>query len=318
MSLLSIFATAILPIVSLAGLGFLLGRVKDVDTGPLNTVVVYILAPALVFHSLATTTLGGDTLVRVVGGVAVYLVAMVVIGEAVGRLFGRSEPLLSALVLVSAFPNSGNYGIPVAEFAFGATGRSTAVLFLAAQSVLIYTVGVYIASRSGGKDGFAGVKRVLRIPLVYAVIAALAVRYLGVVPPAETTAMTTLKLVGDSSIPLMLLILGIQLARTNYGAALRRAGTANVLKMVVAPVVGLGVAFGLGFTDPTVAKVFVLECAMPAAVTPLILISEFASDQQIGNIAVAEYVSTVVLTTTLVSVPLLTLYIALLETGVLF
>lgn len=318
MSLLSIFATAILPIVAIAGVGFLLGRVKTVDPDPLNTVVVYVLAPALVFHSLATTDLGGGTLVRVVAGVAVYTVAMILVSEAVGRLFGTEDPLLSALVLVSAFPNSGNYGVPVSEFAFGATGRSTAVLYLTAQGVLIYTVGVYIASRSGGSGGLAGLKRAVKIPLVYAVVAALAVRYLGLVPPDGSAALSTLKLVGDSSIPVMLLILGLQLSQTDYGAALRRAGTANVLKMVVAPVVGVGVALLMGFENQTVAKVFALECAMPAAVTPLILVAEFAGGEQVGGVDVAEYVSTVVLTTTLVSVPLLTVFIALLDAGVVF
>ena len=318
MSLLAIFASAILPIVALAGVGFLLGRTKPIDPGPLNTVVVYVLAPALVFHSLATTDLGGGTLARVVAGVTVYTVVMILVAEGVGRLFGRTDPLLSALVLVSAFPNSGNYGIPVSEFAFGATGRSTAVLYLATQSVLVYTVGVYVASRGGGASGFAGVKRAFKIPLVYAVLAALAARWLGVVPPDTTTAMATLKLVGDASIPVMLLILGIQLARTDYGAALRQAGTANVLKMVVAPVVGIGVALAVGFEDPTVAKVFALECAMPAAVTPLILVAEFAGGEQVGGVDVAEYVSTVVLTTTLVSVPLLTVFIALLDAGLVF
>lgn len=318
MSLLAIFATAILPIVALAGVGFLLGRAKTVDPDPLNTVVVYVLAPALVFHSLATTDLDGGTLLRVVTGVAVYTLVMIIVAEGVGRAFGNSDPLLSALVLVSAFPNTGNYGVPVSEFAFGATGRSTAVLYLTAQSVLIYTVGVYIASRSGGSGGLDGVKRAIKIPLVYAVIAALAVRWAGIVPPDGSTVMSTLKLVGDASIPVMLLILGLQLAQTNYGAALRRAGTANVLKMVVAPVVGIGVALAMGFENPTVAKVFALECTMPAAITPLILVAEFAGGEQVGGIDVAEYVSTVVMTTTLVSVPLLTIFIALLDSGVVF
>ena len=49
-------------------------------------------------------------------------------------------------MLASTFLNSGNYGIPLSEFAFGGVDRATAVLFLAAQSVVIYTVGVYAAS----------------------------------------------------------------------------------------------------------------------------------------------------------------------------
>jgi predicted permease len=219
---------------------------------------------------------------------------------------------------VSAFPNTGNYGVPLSEFAFGATGRSTAVLFLSTQGVLIYTIGVYVAARGGGSGGLAGAKRAFKIPLVYAVVAALAVRWLGLVPPVDSALMQTLKLVGDSSIPVMLLILGIQLSSVERGASPKRVGLANALKMGVAPFVGVGVALALGFENSTVARVFVLECSMPAAITPLILVTEFGGSARIGEMAVPEFVSTVVMTTTLASVPLLTLLIAFLQSGLLF
>ncbi|PSQ31535.1 permease [Halobacteriales archaeon QS_9_67_15] len=315
MSLGSIFATAVLPVVAMAALGYVLGWVKDPDVAPLNTTVVYVLAPALIFHSVATTALSGRTLVRIVAGVAAFTLVMVVVAEAVGRTIGVREPLLSALVLVSAFSNSGNYGIPLSEFAFGATGRATAVIFLTAQGVLLYTVGVYIAARSGSDDWTEGVKRVFTVPLVYAVAAALLGRELDVLPAAGSTAMETVGLLGDSSIPVMLIILGIELAGTDYGATLRTVGTATVLKMAVAPVVGLGIAIALGFGDVTVSRVFIVECATPSAITPLILLIEFGDSTEVGGVTVSEFASTVVMATMLVSIPALTLLLALLRSG---
>ncbi|WP_435069229.1 AEC family transporter [Haloplanus sp. C73] len=316
-SLLSIFATAILPIITLAGVGVVLGRTRQIDIGPLNTVTVYVLVPALIFHSIVTAEFGGSTLARIGVATAVYMVGMLVVSEVIGRLFDLKEPILSALVLVSAFPNSGNYGIPLSEFAFGADGRSTAVVYLTVQTVFVYTIGIYIAQRSGGTHGLSGMKRGLKIPLVYAIVAAVLVRWLGIAPPADGTAMATLGLVGNASIPLMLLILGIQLADTNYGAALPQVGLASVLKMVVAPAVAVGVAIAIGFENPTVARTFVLESATPAAITPLLLVVEFGSEEVGDGLSVAEYVSTTVLVTTLLSVPILTLLIAALESGLL-
>ncbi|OAQ53252.1 hypothetical protein HTG_07175 [Natrinema mahii] len=314
--LLAIFGSAIGPIVAIAAVGYLLATVKEVDPEPLNTAVIYVLAPALVFHSLATTELEAATLVRVTVGIGVFTAAMWAVAELAGRAVGEREPALSGLVLVAIFTNSGNLGIPVSDFAFGAVGRQTAVLFLSVQSVLLYTVGVYVASRSSGSAGLEGVRRVFYIPLVYAVAAALGARALGVVPPADTAAMETLRLVGDASIPLMLLILGIQLARADTAAAVSRAWPATALKTVVAPVVGLGVALAIGFENPTVARVFVLETAMPAAVTPLVLVIEFAEGARTEGVLVSEYVSTCVLLTTLLSVPILTALIAVLQSGV--
>jgi len=316
-SLVSIFASAILPVVALAFVGFLLGRWKEIDADPLNTVTVYVLAPALAFDSIATSPLGGATLARIALGVTVFTLLMVAVAELVGRAIRVEEPLLSALVLVSIFPNSGNYGIPLSEFAFGATGRSTAVVFMTAQGVLLYTVGVYIAARSGAGSWTAGVRRVFAVPLVYAVAAALAGRALDLVPPVDGSAMTTVGLVGDSAIPVMLLILGIEVAGSDYTAALREVGAATFLKMAVAPLVGVVVALAAGFGDDTVARVFVLEAAAPSAVTPLILLIEFGDSSRVEGTTVSEFASTVVLATMLVSVPVMTVLISLLQGGVL-
>jgi predicted permease len=42
----AVFLTAILPIVSLATVGYVLGRLRNVDVGALNTVTIYVLEPS--------------------------------------------------------------------------------------------------------------------------------------------------------------------------------------------------------------------------------------------------------------------------------
>lgn len=314
-SLVGIFATAITPIVAIAAVGYLLGRTRGVDPDPLNTITVYVLAPALVFHSLATSPLAGGTLLWLSVGVVAFTAVVVLVAGGVGVLSGDTEPLFGAFVLVSAFPNAGNYGIPLSDFAFGPTGRSTAVVFIVAQGVLLYTVGVYIAARGSGGGVADGLKQVFSIPLVYAVAAALLARWLGVLPPVESTALTTVGMVGNAAIPVMLLLLGIQLSGTRFGAALGSVARANVLKMAMAPLVAMGIALAIPFPDAVVARVFVLECAMPTAVTPLILVGEF-SEGDIEGVAPESYVSTVVFTSTLLSIPVLTVLIGVLKSGV--
>jgi len=306
-------STAILPVLSIAVVGYLLGTLRDVDVEPLATVTMYVLAPALVFHSLTTTDLGGGAIAGVVAGVVLFTLLMLGISEGVGRALGEGEPHRSAFVLASTFPNSGNMGIPLSAFAFGVVGRSTAVLFLTAQSVLVYTIGLYVASRGRGSLR-ESLREVFRVPLVYAVVVAGLFRWLGLVPPAESTAMRTVGLVGDAAIPLLLVVLGIQLANVEAGAALRRVAPVNVLKLVVAPAVGVALVPVVGLVDPTVARTFVLECATPAAITPLIFAIEFDVETT-DDLSRPEYLSTAILTTTLVSVPTLTVLLALLDAG---
>lgn len=315
MSLLGIFATAILPIVAVAAVGYALGRSRDVEPDALNTITVYVLAPALVVHSLATSSLTGGTILGIVAAVVLFTAVMVCIGELAGRLTGQTEPMLGAFVLVSVFPNTGNYGIPLADFAFGPTGRSVAVLVTALQAVLLFTVGIYIAARGGENSPLGDMKRVFGVPLVYAVVVALAARYLGVVPPADSTLMTTLQLVGNASIPVMLLILGIQLAGVDTEGTLRPVGIASALRLVVAPVVATLVVLLVGFADSTVARAVVLLLATPTGVTTIILVGAFSTAGD--GLDPDELVSATVFVTTVLSVITVTGLVAILETGLL-
>jgi hypothetical protein len=314
-SLTAAFTQAVLPILGVAVVGYVLGAKTDLEVGPVNTVGLYVLVPALAFHSIATTDQGSGAVLKLGVGVVAYALVMMVIAYAVGRLAGESGPLLGALMLAAAFPNSGFVGIPLSEFAFGDTGRTTAVLYLTVQNLVVYTLGVYVASRGSSRGVTDAVGEIFRLPLLYAVVAGVAIRALGLVPPPDSAFMGTVGLVGDASIPVMLLVLGIQLADTDVSAVSRSIAPA-ALKLGAAPVVGVVLALALGFADPTVARVFVLESATPAAVIPLALTIEYADDVTHDGITAPEYLSTTIFTTTVASVVVLTVLVAALQAGI--
>lgn len=315
MSLVSAFTQAVLPIIAIMGLGYVLAIAVDVDADPLNAVALYAFLPALIFHTLTTTSLGGEAMLRIFGGVVAFVVVMGVVAEVLARLFGVVEPFRSATVLASSFPNAGFYGIPLAEFAFGRVGRTTAALFVVAQAFLMYTAGVYVASRGGGNAGYGAVEEIFKLPLVYAIAAALLVRALGVVPPEGGTFMSTVQLVGNASIPLMLVIVGIQLEAVDEPLSAQLV-TPTVLKLGVAPLVGAAVALLVAFESVAVARVFVLLCATPVALIPLALTISYSDDPERDGVSASAYLTSVILVTTLVSVPVLTGLIVLLQSGV--
>jgi predicted permease len=315
-SLVSAFTSAVLPIVSVMGLGYVLSRALAIDVDPLNDVALYLFLPVLIFDSIVTTTLSGDTVALIFAGVGLFVVVMMLASEVVDRALGVPEPYRSADVLAGALPNAGFYGIPLAEFSFGDIGRTTAVIYITAQAFLMYTLGVYVASRGGGRAGIGAIKEIFRLPLVYAIAAAGLIRVLGVAPPADGTFMTTTSLVGDASIPLMLVIIGIQLSELDAGNVVR-AVRPSIIKLVVAPAVGFAVVLTLGsFGDVTVARVFVLLCATPVALTPLALTLSYSDVADREGLSASEYLTMVIFVTTLVSIPVLTVLITLLQDGV--
>lgn len=313
MSFTSALTTAVLPVLSIALVGFVVGRHFEFDVEALSLVTIYVLAPALVFDSMATTSLAGDQILTLVAGVALVTVGMAVVGEGTAVLGGIDGSKRNGLVLASTFSNCGNYGIPVAAFAFGAVGRNTAVLYLVAQNIFMYTLGVYLAARGSESSNMEGVKEIFRLPLVYALVAAVLARGFDLLPPAESTVSETIALTGNAAIPIMLLLVGIQLARTEHEATVRQMVLPNTLRLGVAPVVAVGIALALGFGDDTVARVFVLLSATPVAITPLILALEY--EEGVGVVTSSEYLSTAIFTSTLLSIPTIALLITVLRSG---
>jgi len=314
-STLSIITSSILPIFLILGAGFLLNRFQEIDPGPLNTLSLFVLTPALIIHSITLTELGADALVKVTLGVLVFVPCLLVVARLYGRLSGKIGSVQNTFALVAVFGNTGALGIPLADFAYGEIGRQTAVLFAAVHGSLVFTVGLLIALRSDQESGYGNLKRVFRYPLVYAVVVAVVVRASGLVPSADAALMETLGLVGESSIPVMLLILGIQLSETEYGGALSMTIEPTAFRFLVSPLVGLAVALALGFQNSDVAQVFVLLTAMPVAVAPIIFVVEFASEQTVRGVTHPEFVSANVFVTTLVSIPVLTVVVTLLKSG---
>jgi len=314
---LSVFVSAVLPVLSVVAVGYLLRLSRPIDVGPLNTVTLYVLLPALVLYSLLSSDLGGD-LPRLVLAIVVFTAVLFAIAIGAGRVLGESGSRLSALAFVAALPNVGNFGIPVATFAFGSAGGTVAIVFTVTQSVITYTLGVYVAARGAGGEWQSHVGRVVRLPLVYVVALALLLRAVGVVPPAGGTTMETLELVGNASIPVFLIVLGVQLAETDPESAIRETTPAIGLRFLVAPAVAILTATLVGFQTPVVSRSFVLLTAAPAAVTPLVLLIEFGSGDVRASPTGPEYHGTAVFVSTLLSIPVVTGLIVVLRSGALF
>lgn len=300
-SLVEVFVATVLPVLLVAFVGYLLGELSDIAVEPLNTVTLYVLLPALVFYSLTTTEVGGRGITVVVGSVVAFTLGMVALSLLVGRALGTGSDGLRGLVLASAFPNVGNFGIPVSMAAFGSVGRDTAVLFVIGQSMLLFTVGVYVAAGGMTVSSREPLRRIATFPLLYVVLAAALLRLAGIELSPSDPLMGTVEMVGNASIPLFLIILGMQLSRTDAGATLRRTTPALAMKLAVAPVLAAGLVLVVEFPAPEVAQTFILLAAGPVAVAPLSLAIEFSGGDSETAVTTPEYLSTVIFITTVAS-----------------
>jgi len=261
----------ILPVLLVALFGYLLQRRLRLHVATLSSVVFNILSPCLVFSSLAGSKLPVTELAGLAAFSAVNILAMGVMAFLVARLMKLTRIETTAFMIVIMFVNGGNYGLTLLQLRYGDVGLSRGIVYYVTSTVMVYTVGVLIASmgRVGWRDTM---KRMARLPAVYAALLALVAYSIDLPIPAPI--MSGITIAGNGAIPVMLLVLGMQIAEMKPDDGSRIVWPAVGLRLLVGPIVGMGIAFLAGLQGVG-RSAMIIESAMPAAVINLILATEF-------------------------------------------
>ena len=280
-SIFSILFETILPVILIAGAGYILQRRMHPDPRSLSRLALYILSPCLGFTTIAQSKIATDTLWRMAAVAALGLIAMVLVGTLAAGLLRLSRPDRAALQLSLALPNAGNFGLSVCLLAFGEVGLSLALIYFITSSLLTNSLGVFLASRGGRSDGFKeSLRSVLGMPLLYAAILGLIVNFTRFSVPAPL--MKAVDLAGKAAVPVMLVNLGMQLAGSRLGQDWRVLSAGTVLKLLAAPALTLGLAAALRLSG-VAWQVALVEAATPTAVTTVIVCDEFDASPALAS-----------------------------------
>jgi predicted permease len=276
-----ILLNVVLPVFLIAGIGFIGRRALKLDPQPIARLALYILVPALLFQTLLTTQIQGEEIAQIGAFAIILTVVLVILGGVSARLAGASRPEAAGLTMAITFINAANYGAPVNLFAFGQEGFDRALVFVVFENILTYTVGVFVAARGRMPWGRA-MGSVARMPVLWAALAAIALRVTGLELPLPVQRAT--QVLSGAAIPVVILLLGLQIA----GMRLRRLGArvfgAVGARLLVSPLIGLGLVALLA-PAPLTAKVLVLEAAMPTAVNATLIASEFDAEPELVSSA---------------------------------
>lgn len=192
------------------------------------------------------------------------------------------------------FGNTGNMGLPLAFFAFGQAGLSYAVVVFAVMAVLSFSVGVWLVSGGGS------LLKVIKEPLVGATILGGLFLSQGWSTPSALT--NSLELIGQMAIPMMLITLGVAVARLKPNHV-GKAVWISIAKLVVCT----GAAWGVGRAMNLPAEAFavlVVQIANPVPVTSYLLAEKYGAD--------SDAVAGLVVISTLISVGTIPLTLAFL------
>lgn len=250
-----------------------------------------LAVPCLIFTSLMQTDIDPAALTALsLASVMAYLGVTAAAGVLVWAKRLERRTYMAPMI----FGNTGNLGLPLALFAFGPEGLSYAVVVFAIMAIWTFTFGIWLVAGAGSFG------KVLREPLVGATLLGGLFLWQGWETPTFLT--NTLSLIGQMAIPLMLITLGVAVARLTPGG-IGRAALLSTVKLVAC--VGIAWLAGLAFDlDKTAFGVLVLQVATPVAVTSYLLAEKYGAD--------AQAVAGLVVVSTLMAVGALPLLLAIL------
>lgn len=269
--------TAVLLPLSLAVIsGWLLYRFYRVPSRPLSLAGMNFLAPALLLGHIPYHLANHTPLLFLVllgtGGMLLgaYLVARVFFPS-------LSDDGRRGFVLGSALSNFGFFGLPLVRFVLPPPAEEIAFILIAFLNIPTGILSAWIAIP--GASLWTILKETLKIPFVWAVLIALFLGFTGITLPEPLVS--ALRFCGEGSIPLMLMVLGIELSQLPLSVLLsKEVAVGSFLRLLLFPafILMLGELLRL---PPLSTRTAVLQLATPAGMTSLLYFTMFGRNTEV-------------------------------------
>lgn len=242
--------------------------------GPmLVQVVIYVALPALVLRIMVASDLQPELALVPLVGFAVHGV-LVAVALGAARLGKLDRAATGAFIVASAVGNTGFFGVPLIAASGPNLSVATAVMFdTFCTGILTWTSTIWIGGRFGdpAAEGApaAGMWRNLLLPPTWAMGVGLGLNLAGVRSLPEFVD-RPLAILGGAVLPLVLIYAGLVIEWDGIRRAWRRVSGVVAIRLLVSPVVCLGIALAIGL-DGDVLRTTVLMAAMPTAMMSLVI-----------------------------------------------
>ncbi|UOQ50005.1 AEC family transporter [Gracilibacillus caseinilyticus] len=298
------FIGVLIPIFSIFAIGYIGIKFLPIDIKSISTMTLYLMSPFLAFRTFYQNELNMDYIYL---GAFLLVLCMIslLFSYLVGYIRKWDQQVKSGFVLSSVFMNNGNYGVPLILLVFGEEGFHYAIILMVLQTLIMCTIGIYFAAK-GGADGrrikISPLKDVVKVPIVYGAILGILLNLFHL--PINDQMMTAIDMVADATIPTIMVVLGMQLAKIKLGdLEFGRVSLAVVFRLLLAPVIAYFLTLPLP-VDEMVKDILIITAAMPTAANTTMYALQFGSRPG--------FVSSVTLITTLLSLITLPLLLTIL------
>lgn len=267
----------IFSVFSISFLGYAANRIKWLPTEStkyLSVLLLNIASPCLVIYSMSQQELNNETIASALQAAGLMLLALVtasLIAFFAVKIMRVPDADRGVYQTVLVLTNSGFMGFPLSLAIFGEKGLFLMIIANAVFLIYTYSVGVLMLISGKGEKLTVkmAIKSMISIPSVSSVIGLLIFAIDLRLPSLLVNFLNT---VGGMTIPLSMIIIGVQLAESKVGEVLsnKHIYQTLVLRLAVFPTLLFGILMWLP-VDPFVLCIVIFAMAMPsAAVIPML------------------------------------------------
>lgn len=272
----------IIPIFILISLGFLLSKKFNLHIQSFSKFLFYLFTPAFVFTSVYTTQLHFD-MAKVIAFGLVMLMANNLVGAVVAKIRKYDTGLTNAFKNSIMFNNSANVGVSLitlifSSFPFIVDGKTpylneaitAQIMILVVQSISVNTLGFFNAGQAS-KSRKDSLIQVFKMPAIYVIPIAFMLQWQHIDITA-TPIWPALNYLKNGLVPMALLTLGVQLAKTTFNFKNPEVHLSVFLKLFIGPVLALLFIYIFKFEGVIAQTVFIAHSVPTAVNTALIAV----------------------------------------------
>ena len=271
MELLVIFSASILPLFIIIAVAFIYYRLARPDIAQIANVATMVFVPLFIFHSLMKREFTAIMLIKPLVFMILLTGSLMLLAYFVGKAIKAEEDERVTLILASSMINTGNFGLPLIYFAYGTEAEVYATLNFIAFNIPLSTVAIYLCSKE--KEITRILKDISKIPIFYALVAAVVLAELGITIPRPL--FHCIELMGSAAIPLLIFTLGLQLSRISVRFDDYKIFIPGILiRLFISPLIAWFLMHWLAFPDLAL-KISLVQTSAPAALLPLMYAIRF-------------------------------------------
>ena len=241
------------------------GKVPEETFKHISTIAFNFLLPCMLFYSTYTTDLGTVFDPKLIGYQVFFLLSWYIAGFILCTIFIPDHRVRGAFIQTFYRSNIAIVGVTMADSMMGAPGVASMAVSIAIL-VPIYNILAVVTlevCRGGKVELRPTLIGIAKNPLIFGCVSGIVLLLLGIELPASV--LKAINQIGTAGSVMTLLALGATFTLSGVQKNLKKLIAANLLRLVIAPLVALLGALALGFRGNDLA--IVLLCVAPSLAT---------------------------------------------------